>query len=77
MPQEQCSKHRPHTPDCLSNVKGSRLIILVINPFGKTIIHSIKRHSIANNEDEHKVVVAELELAKKIGEESIELKNDS
>nr|XP_016455570.1 PREDICTED: uncharacterized protein YpeP-like [Nicotiana tabacum] len=63
--------------DGASNVKGSRLGIILKPPTGNTIGQSIKTPKLTNNEAEYEAMIAGLELAKCLGTEVIEAKCDS
>ncbi|XP_070008432.1 uncharacterized protein [Nicotiana sylvestris] len=63
--------------DGASNVKGFGLCIVLRSPTGGVIRQSIKTTRLTNNETEYEAIIADLELAKGLGAEVIEVKCDS
>ncbi|XP_019262735.1 PREDICTED: uncharacterized protein LOC109240536 [Nicotiana attenuata] len=59
-----------------SNVKGSRLRIVLITPSAETLRQAIRTVHLTNNEAEYEALIAGLELARGLDSEVIEIKCD-
>nr|XP_009773979.1 PREDICTED: uncharacterized protein LOC104224098 [Nicotiana sylvestris] len=63
--------------DGASNVKGSRLGLVLVMPSGETLRQAIRSVLLTNNEAKYEALIAELELARELDSEVIEIKCDS
>ncbi|XP_075106899.1 uncharacterized protein LOC142179906 [Nicotiana tabacum] len=63
--------------DRVSNVKGSRIGVVLTKPSGETLRQAIRIIHLTNNEEEYEAMITGLELARGLDYEVIEIKCDS